>query len=202
MKQTTLLLTLLVSLPLGACSMAPLDAESGSDEQADSKSEELMWWVANPAPTLIDFDRTPAQATIADGTVVDTTYTSLGVTFSCLSCTSGHAFARTSGRTENGVSVVATPIFAAYDSHLGGVRAEFTTPRSSVSIDALAVMAPEWAGSPTARPWLQAFNAAEQVISTAYYPAYGTAGFGQWQTLRIDDPTGSIKSVRFSSQHG
>jgi|SRR6188768_486249 len=60
---------------------------------------------------------------------------------------------------------------------------------------------PTGAGTPVAKPWLQAFNAAGSVIGTVYYPAYGTAGFGQWQTLRIDDPTGSIKSVRFSSQH-
>jgi hypothetical protein len=203
MKQTALLLTLLASLPLGACSMAPLDSESGSNEQIGSTSDELMWWVANPAPTLIDFDLTPAQAAIADGTVVDTTYTSLGVTFSCIVCTSGHAFARSTGRTGNGVSMVASPIYAAYDSHFGAVRADFTTPRSWVSIDVLAVMAPEFKGTPTAKPWFEAFNAAGQLIgSTVYYPAYGSPGFGQWQTLRIDDPTGSIKFVRFSSQHG
>ncbi|HKO49393.1 MAG TPA: hypothetical protein VJV79_16795 [Polyangiaceae bacterium] len=203
MKHTALLLTLLASLPLGACSMAPLDTEAGSEEQTDSTSAPLMWWVSDPAPTLIDFDLTPAQAAIADGTIVDTTYTSLGVTFTCIVCSSGHAFARATGRTGNGVSMLASPLFAAYDSHMGAVRAEFTSPRSWVSVDTVPIIASELYSAPSARPWLEAFNAAGLKIgSTVYYPAYGTPGYGQWQTLRIDDPTGSIKSVRLSSQHG
>jgi len=181
--------------------MAPLDAEGGSEEQTGSTSNELMWWVANPDPTVINFDNTPAQASLADGAIVDATYTSLGVTFSCMVCSSGHAFARSTGRTGNGVSMIASPIFAAYDSHSGAVRADFTTARSWVSVDVLAVMAPEHLGTTSAKPWVQAFNAAGQVVGTKYYPAYGTPGFGQWQTLRIDDPAGSIKFVLFSSQH-
>jgi hypothetical protein len=82
------------------------------------------------------------------------------------------------------------------------VRADFSTPRSSVSIDALAVLPPEYFGTPGSRPWLEAYNSSNQMIgSTVYYPAYGSTGWGQWQTLRIDDPTASIKYVRFSSQH-
>ena len=196
------LLTLLASLPLAACSMAPLDSEGSTEEQTDSTSEALRWYVSNPAPTVIDFDRAPTQALIADGTAVDATYTSLGVTLTCVVCTSGHAFARSPGRVGNGVSLVASPTYPLYDSRSGAVRADFTTPRSSVSIDVLAVLPVEYAGKPVARPWFEAFNAAGQLIgSTVYYPAYGTAGFGQWQTLTINDPTGSIKFVRFSSQH-
>jgi len=203
MKHTALLLTLLASVPLGACSMAPLDSDGSSDEQASSASEELMWYVSNPAPTVIDFDRDPAQAAIADGAVVDATYTSQGVTFTCIVCSSGHAFARSIGRTGNGVSMVASPVFAGFDSHMGAVVAEFTGPRSWVSVDVVAVIASELYTAPNARPWFEAYNAAGQKIgSTVYYPAYGTPGHGQWQTLRIDDPTGSIKSVRLSSQHG
>ena len=202
MKHTTLLLTLLASLPLGACAMSPADTESSTEEQPSSTTEPLMYYVANPPPTVIDFDRDTAQANIANGTMVDATYTSLGVTFSCMVCTSGHAFARSPGRAGNGVSVFASPSVPAYDSRFGAVRADFTTPRSWVSIDVLAVLPPEYLGTPAARPWFEAFNAAGQLIgSTVYYPAYGTTGFGQWQTLRIDDPTNSIKFVRFSSQH-
>ncbi|MET0793648.1 MAG: hypothetical protein ABW061_19165 [Polyangiaceae bacterium] len=201
MKRPALLLTLLTSLPLGACSVAPLDTDGGSAEQTSASSEPLMWYVANPAPTVIDFDRDPAQAAIADGTTVDATYASLGVTFGCDFCSSLHAFARAPGRTGNGVSLVASPIVPFYDARQGGVRANFSTPRSSVTVDALAVLPVEYLGTPTNRPWLQAFNANDQVVGTAYYPAFGTAGFGQWQTLRVDDPTASIKYVRFSSQH-
>jgi hypothetical protein len=202
MKQITLLLTLLASLPLGACTMATGETASG-DETSKSTTEPLLYYVSNPTPTVIDFDRDPAQATIADGTMVDATYTSQGVTFSCMSCASGtHAYARAPGRTGNAVSVVPSPTLNLFDSRSGGVVAEFTTPRNFVSIDALAILPPEYLGTPVAKPWLQAFDAAGNVVgTTAYYPAYGTTGFGQWQTLRIDDPTGSIKSVRFSSQH-
>jgi len=204
MKHTALLLTVLASLPLalGACSMAPLDTESASEEQASSTTEPLMWYVSNPAPTLIDFDRDPAQATIANGTIVDATYASLGVTFSCISCSSGHAYSRLPGRTGNGVSLWQSPYVPVFDARYGAVRADFTTPRNSVSIDALAVLPPEYLGTPAARPWIEAYDAAGKMIgSTVYYPAYGTAGWGQWQTLRIDDPNSSIKYVRFSSQH-
>ena len=203
MKQTALLLSLLASLPLGACSMAPLDADSSGDEQADSTSDQLRWYVSDPAPTIIDFDRTPTQAAIANGATVDTTYTSLGVTFSCLSCSTVHAFARSPGRTGNGVSPIAsTLLIPAFDAHAGGVNAEFTTPRSWVSVDVLSLVSPEDLHTSTAKPWLEAYNAAGKKIGSVYYPAHRTPGFGQWQTLRIDDPSGSIKSVRFSSQVG
>lgn len=202
MKHTALLLTLLASIPLGGCAMAPADGEGGSEEQSSSATEPLMYYVSNPAPTVIDFDRDPAQAAIADGTTVDATYASAGVSFTCVVCTSGHAFARAPGRAGNGVSVFASPAVPWYDSRYGAVRADFTTPRSWVSIDVLAILPPEYAGTPVARPWFEAYNASGQLIgSTVYYPSYGTTGFGQWQTLRIDDPSGSIKYVRFSSQH-
>jgi len=57
-------------------------------------------------------------------------------------------------------------------------------------------------GTPSARPWFEAYDATGALVApTVYYPSYGTTGFGQWQTLRIDDPKASIKYVRFSSQH-
>jgi len=71
-----------------------------------------------------------------------------------------------------------------------------------VSVDVQGVLPPEYLGTPVARPWIEAYDAAGNKIgATVYYPAYGSAGFGQWQTLRIDDPNASIKSVRLSSQH-
>jgi len=203
MNRSALLLSLLASLPLGACSVAPLDtAEGGSAEQATSTSQPLLWYVANPAPTVIDFDRDPAQATVTDGTIVDSTYASLGVTFTCVSCSSGHAYSRLPGRTGNGVSLWQSPYVPLFDSRYGAVRADFSSPRSFVSVDVLGVLPPEYAGTPVARPWLEAYDAADHLIgSTVYYPAFGSSGFGQWQTLRIDAPLGNIKYVRFSSQH-
>ncbi|HYQ02509.1 MAG TPA: hypothetical protein VER96_27745 [Polyangiaceae bacterium] len=203
MKHTALLLTLLASIPLGGCAMNAADADGSSEEQSSSAKEPLLWYVSNPAPTVIDFDRDPAGAAIADGTTVDATYNSLGVTLTCIVCGSNpHAFARAPGRAGNGVSLFASPTIPLYDSRNGAVRVEFTTPRSWVSIDALAVLPPEWAGTPQARPWLEAYDAAGNKIGSAvYYPAYGTTGWGTWQTLRFDDPNASIKFVRISSQH-
>ena len=182
--------------------MAPLDSESTNEEATDSTTEQLKWYVSDPAPTVIDFDRDPAQVAITNGALVDLTYTSLGVTLTCVVCSSGHAYSRSPGKSGNGVSLFQSPYVPVYDSRYGAVRADFSTPRNSVSIDVLAVLPPEYQGTPVARPWFEAYNAAGQMIgSTVYYPAYGTAGFGQWQTLRIDDPSASIKYVRFSSQH-
>ena len=113
---------------------------AGATSRPSSTTEPLMWYVANPAPTVVDFDRDPAQAAIADGTTVDATYASLGVTFTCIVCTSGHAFARSPGRAGNGVSLVASPTIPVYDSRSGAVRADFSTPRSWVSVDVLAVL--------------------------------------------------------------
>ena len=195
-----LLPTLLASLPLGACSVAPL--ESAGDEQTSSASEPLMWYVANPVPTVIDFDTDPTGAPIANGANVDATYTGVGVTFTCIVCSSAHAFARSPGRAGNGVSLFQSPYVPLFDSRYGAVRAEFSLPRSFVSVDVLGVLPPEYLGTPVARPWIEAYDAAGNKIgATVYYPACGSAGFGQWQTLRIDDPNASIKSVRLSSQH-
>ena len=201
MKHTALVV-LLASISLGGCAMTPAEA-GDSGEESSSTTEPLMWYVSNPDPTVIDFDRDPAQAPIADGTTVDATYSSLGVNFGCIVCSSGHAFARSPGRTGNGVSLIASPILPLFDARAGAVRAEFTTPRKWVSIDVLAVLPVEYKGTPIARPWLEAYNSAGTKIGSAvYYPSYGSAGFGQWQTLRIDDPNGDIRAVRLSSQAG
>src|SRR6478735_227508 len=156
MKHTALLLTFLASLPLGACTMATGEMDSG-EESSSSTTEPVLTYIKNPAPTVIDFDRDPAQATIADGTMVDTTYASYGVTFSCMGCTGTHAFARAPGRAGNAVSVFPAPTFNLYDARNGGVVATFNSPRKSVSIDALGILPVEYFGTPVAKPWLQAF---------------------------------------------
>jgi hypothetical protein len=99
------------------------------------------------------------------------------------------------------VSLFPYPNVPVYDRRYGAVQAEFTTPRSSVSIDALGVTSPEGLGTTAVRPFFEAYDAAGKRIGAAYYPSPGTNGFGQWQTLRIDDPNGAIKTVRFSSQN-
>src|SRR5207253_672193 len=67
---------LVLALPLSACVAAPAETDTGSTEQAMSLSK----------TTRIDFDVDPNGAAIADGTVVDNVYASLGVHFSAIYC--------------------------------------------------------------------------------------------------------------------
>jgi len=206
MNRIALLFALSALLPLGACGVAPLDGETGSDGETGTTSQPLLDPVALPdfweqPPTVIDFDYDPVQAAILDGTIVDSTYASWGVTFTCVACSSGHAYARSQGRTGNGVSLVPSPFASGFDSRFGAVRADFTSPRSFVSIDALGTPVTEPLNQVQVRPWLEAYDATNTLISRVYYPAYGTPGFRQWQTLRIDAPAANIKYVLFSSQY-
>jgi len=200
MNRIALLFALSALLPLGACSVAPLDSETGGDGETGTTSQPLQGYWEQP-PTVIDFDHDPMQAVILDGTVVDATYASWGVTFTCVACSSGHAYARSQGRTGNGVSLIPSPFASGFDSRFGAVRADFTSPRSFVSVDAVALPTPEPLNQIQVVPWLEAYDATNTLISRVYYPTYGTPGFGQWQTLRIDAPAANIKYVQFSSQH-
>ena len=160
---------------------------------------------------LINFDQDASGNPIADGTIIDTTYTSsLGVTFSGIKCTpgqscaNGHAYARGSVSAKSPQNVVTQdatglPIF---DARFGAVRADFATPRSWVSIDVMPVLtAADWIVPPTAQPWFEAYDASNNLVGQIYYPiAFGSTNWGSYQTLRIDAGSASIKWVRFSAQ--
>ncbi len=198
------LLLALAALPLVACGGAVEDDDVGT-----SQGE-----LANPYPStyLVNFDRDPSGNPIADGSIIDTTYSSYGVTFSGIKCTpgqgcvSGHAFARGSVAAQSPQNVVtqdakSLPFF---DAHYGAVRADFTTARSWVSIDVMPVLtAADWIDPPTVRPWFEAYDANNNLIGQVYYPiAFGDPGWGTYQQLRINAPAGSgIKWVRFSAQY-
>jgi hypothetical protein len=150
----------------------------------------------------IDFDNAPAGA-VGDGSVVDATYAGTGVTLSCVVCASTHAYAILSGISgNNAVSLWTPPSVPEFDARAGAVKAAFNTPRSSVSIDATAVLPAEFMGTPVARPFLEAFDAAGHLVgSVVYYPfSFGTAGFGTTQTLTVTSSTANIAYVLFSSQ--
>jgi len=220
------------ALPLLACGRSSLDdlnddpsddpsntgdessAQAGSGDSAQKsntadtsataigKSSQKLSGYFYPPPVVINFDSDAAGAALADGTVVDTSYSALGVTFTCIVCSSGHAYARAPGRTGNGVSLFQAPYVPVYDARYGAVRADFASPRSFVSIDSLGVLPPEWLGTPAARPWIEAYDANNTMIARTYYPAYGDPAWGTWQTLTVTAPAGSaIKYVRFSSQY-
>jgi hypothetical protein len=151
--------------------------------------------------TLVDFDNSPSGA-VAAGTMVDTLYTSRGVTFSCVSCSSGgHAYALAAAVGNNAVSLFAPPSAAAFDARYGAVKAAFASPPSSVSIQATAVPTVEYTMNPIAKPFLEAFDASDNLIAKVYYqPNYGDANYGTPQTLTVSSNSASIAYVLFSSQ--
>jgi hypothetical protein len=197
------LLIALTTAPLMACSLETDDGgESASD--LDSTQSALV------TPAHIDFDITAVRTffpvrgamPVANGAIIDTTYG--GVTFSCVSCTSGHVFARLLSSTgNNGVSLIdpAASFLPYFDSRSGAIKAEFTTPRPWVSIDARPVLPPEFVGRPVGMPWIEAYDASGALIAKTLYPiAFGQPGWGTWQTLQVTAPSATIKFVRFSSR--
>jgi hypothetical protein len=138
--------------------------------------------------------------------MIDATYSANGVSFTCVACTSGHAYALTAV-PNNAVSLFAPPSLPFFDARWGAVKASFTTPRSWVSIEATAVLPPEWLTTPVAKPWLEAFDAQGNIIlqngsAAVYYPlSYGQTGYGTAQTLTVSaSSTQKIAYVLFSSQ--
>ncbi|HTQ03572.1 MAG TPA: hypothetical protein VMI54_06935 [Polyangiaceae bacterium] len=151
---------------------------------------------------LVDFDEVNGTP-IPNNSIVDTTYAANGVTFSCVVCTSGHAYARALGNGTQGVSLIDpnASILPFFDARDGAVTATFNTPRNWVSIDAAPVLPPEFVGTPTNMPWIEAYDASGNLLTKTLYPiAYGQAGYGTEQTLTVSSP-GNIKTVRFSSRH-
>ncbi|HWR16689.1 MAG TPA: PEP-CTERM sorting domain-containing protein [Terriglobales bacterium] len=157
---------------------------------------------------LVTFAASSAMADVVDfngipnGTVINNYYT--GVTFSCVGCgldgTGPNIYARGDG-TSNVVSLFGTGL-PFFDARWGGIRATFDTAQSVVAINAQAVLPPEYLGTPTNKPWLQAFDASNNLLGTVYYPInYGDAGFGTFQTLTFDAGSNVIAYVQFSSQH-
>jgi hypothetical protein len=208
MKRSLVALAALpLALTLAACE-GPPEAGEVSTTQADQSLSQIPPGV-RPLPTgtaLIDFDNSPGGP-VAAGTQIDSTYASMGVTFGCVVCSSGHAYALTAV-PNNAVSLFAPPSLPFFDARFGAVKASFSSPRSWVSIEATAVLPPEWTTTPVAKPWLEAFDANGNIIlqngsnAAVYYPLnYGDAGYGTAQTLTVNaSATQKIAYVLFSSQ--
>jgi hypothetical protein len=153
---------------------------------------------------LVDFDSATYQSQLGpitiffgENDVMDGAYANLGVNFSCVVCTSGHTYARNQGGSM-GVSLFAYPTAwpygGAFDARSGAIEATFDTPRSWVSIEATAIQALEGLGVPTAKPWIEAYDANGALVARTYH----TGTPGARENLVVN---GSIKRVRFSSQY-
>ena len=143
---------------------------------------------------------------VASGTNINTQYSGLGVALGCFngSVTNlcmGNAYAVASGLANSAPNVISldptTLSGSLVDERWGFFKASFASPVASVSIDAKAVLPPEYAGSTTNKPFLQAFNSTGAFLGQAVYSAsvYG----GTWETLTFTRPTADIKFVAFSS---
>jgi hypothetical protein len=157
--------------------------------------------VAHAAPTTINFDDA------ADGTVINTRYP--GVTFSNPNGVGGNVniYARNGSgfapSSPNVVSVFATGV-PSFDARYGAVDGLFATPVGTVSIDARPVAPPEFAGSLSRKPFLQAFDSTGGLLGTVYYagplPTTG-GGIGPAETLTFTSNSNNIAKVRFSTQN-
>lgn len=209
------LLIALSALPLVACVGSADDVEGGDDFEGTEEVGTVEQELRTP-DYFVDFDQvltrpyffSTGSTPVASGSVVDTAYSSYGVTFSCVtqstayistSCTAGHVYARLSG-TSNVVSP--HPQLQSFDTRFGVLQATFANPKDWVMIDATPVKHPEHIGNTLAAPWIAAYDASDQWIATAQYPVlYPNTGWDQTRTLTINAGSARIKYVRFSSSY-
>src|SRR5438105_2889210 len=150
--------------------------------------------------TTINFDAP------ANGTVIDMYYS--GVTFT--NPIGGDIYARDGGgfapSSPNVVSVFSTTASAYpfFDAQNGAVDAKFAVALHGVSVDVRPVSPLEYLGSLTSRPYLQAFDAAGNLLGTVYYagplPTNCCFSVGAIEKLRFVSPTANIARARLSSQ--
>lgn len=138
----------------------------------------------------------------ADAAVINTRYP--GVTFT--NPIGGNIFAR---RTQfapslsNVVSVFGSGV-PEFDARFGAVDARLASPVSVVKIDARPVAPPEFLGTLNRRPFIQAFDAANNLLGTVYYAGALPTGGGQigpTETLTFSSPTANIALARWSVQN-
>jgi hypothetical protein len=167
--------------------------------------------------------------TVANGTIIDNVYP--GVTFGCVTCASGHAYARdmnsfgstTAASEPNVVTLVApynpndpnSSTVTSFNTVYGAVTVFFATPQKTVSIDARPQLPLEYFGSGLNKPFLEAYSSTVQDASTflgrVVYPLnFGSGGYcqpatgacgGPWQTLTFASSSDNIVSLRLSSQN-
>lgn len=164
--------------------------------------------------TTITFDD------VASGTLINAQYS--GVTFGCFNGTgvsnlcsgnptnvsgAGNAYAVSSPTAASPSNVISftsgIPLGVFAVENLGFFSATFSSPVSSVSIDALPVLAAEGVGAARDVPFIQAFNSAGQFLTSASY-VYGACNplttACPYQTLTVSNP--NIAFVAFSSTTG
>jgi len=151
--------------------------------------------------TLINFDD------VSDGTLINTQYSSLGVTFGCFDGTTsnmctGNAYAVATSLANSAPNVISltnsiSGVFT--DERFGYFKASFTSPVGSVSIDAKAILPPEYLGETTSHPFLDAYNSSNQWIGRAEYTPHSDVYSELWKTLTVTRSADDVAYVVFSS---
>jgi len=158
----------------------------------------------------ITFDQDAGGQGVTDGTVVDTLYQTLGCTLTFIPTPKGtvlgtHVYARSinSHSAPNSISPVAAPaIITCIDDSWGQMKASFANPVSGVTVYARPMLSPECLGSVTARPYLRAYDAQNNLVSEAFYPLqYGNSSWGTYQPLSVTSSSNNIAYVKFSSEY-
>src|SRR5262245_57004588 len=160
---------------------------------------------ASAHAVTIDFDTDTNGAAIANGTAIDSLYSSLGVTF-VNPLGNARIFARNSFFNDSSPNVVS--VFEtgspAFDARWGAVQANFATGQTSVSIDAAILRLPEGRGTPTNEPRLEIFDTSGAFLTAvewnfALNAQPDAGGFAGWQTLAYTSTTANIGRVRLLS---
>jgi len=157
---------------------------------------------------------------VVSGTNIKAQYSALGVTLSCINgkdaslneCSANKdVFARASvgsASPPNVIGLDATTLSFLVDERFGYFRADFATPQSFVSIDALPVPPPERLGGSQGGPFLQAFGAGGVFRGQDLYSSHNpiancddlsAATPCPYETLSVSRPTADITFVAFSS---
>ena len=154
---------------------------------------------ARAAETLINFDD------VADGTAINTHYP--GLTFSN-PVGSGSIYARTGNGFAPSAPNVVSPNAtggAPFNAFSSAVDVHFATPMRGVKIDARPVGPIEYLTPLTKRPYLEAYNSANQLIAQVYYqgplPTNCCGDVGPAETLSYASSTTNIAWIRFSVQN-
>ena len=159
----------------------------------------LMGMVVESNATVINFDD------VADGTVINTHYA--GVTFS--NPLGGNVYAQAAGNgsisAPNAVSILnAGTLDFFFNATNGAVDASFATLQQTVSIDARAVGPVEFLGALQNRPFLEAYDSANNLLGKVLFAGALPTGccfeFTPSETLTFTSGSANIAKVRFSSQ--
>lgn len=192
----------LISLALSAC--ADFDPNAGVDGNTVTDHEAMILPPKKPLSTTyaVDFDHDTSGAAIAKGTTVDSVYSAWGVTFSAIYCGNTATCNTASAYTNswdpgNDVVSLFQWGYAGFDSRWGAIEAHFANPQAKVTIDAYNEEISIGLGTPTARAWLEAYDASNNLLARTF----GTVSLETWQTLTVTSTTG-IAKVRFSNEAG